>query len=237
MNWIVRGLLLVAAMLSSASALAQESGALLPHTSEGYGYVSVVAEGWTDLGQGIFARQSDAADPTVIAQQSAPVPVADVLASLLPQLNLTETPESVGTHQGEALQWTLYQVDVAAGGVEVVVDLALSEEAGTTYIVLLQTSPDEYASLHESVFLPTLNAFTPLDEPEVDVPYRVEAVTFDNDDVTLAGTLTLPPANGPHPVVVLVSGSGPPGSRRCDSGADRRATGVCRGPDHDAGRS
>ena len=209
MHWIVRGLLIVAALLTSANALAQERVALLPHTSEGYGYESVVPEGWTDVGQGIFARQRDAADPTLLAQQSAPVSAEDVLASLLPQLRLTEAPQSVGTHQGDALEWTLYQVDVALGEGEVAVDLALSDEDGTTYIVLLQSAPDERDALRESIFLPALNAFAPLVETVEDVPYRVEAVTFGNGDVTLAGTLTLPPTPGPHPAVVLVSGSGP----------------------------
>jgi pimeloyl-ACP methyl ester carboxylesterase len=41
------------------------------------------------------------------------------------------------------------------------------------------------------------------------VPYRQEEVTFRNGDVTLAGTLTLPPTQGPHPAVVLITGSGP----------------------------
>ena len=34
-------------------------------------------------------------------------------------------------------------------------------------------------------------------------------MTFTNEDVTLAGTLTLPEGSGPFPAVVLVSGSGP----------------------------
>lgn len=44
-----------------------------------------------------------------------------------------------------------------------------------------------------------------------DFPYRQEEVTFRNEsaDVTLAGTLTLPPAAAPDQIVVLVSGSGP----------------------------
>lgn len=209
MRWVVRGLLIIAALFTSVNALAQERVVLLPHTSEGYGYESVVPEGWTDVGRGIFARQRDAADPTLLAQQSAPVSAEDVLASLLPQLRLTEAPQSVGTHQGDALEWTLYQVDVALGEDEVAVDLALSDEEGTTYIVLLQSAPDEYDALRESIFLPTLNAFAPLSETVEDVPYRVEAVTFGNGEVTLAGTLTLPPGAGPHPAVVLVSGSGP----------------------------
>jgi pimeloyl-ACP methyl ester carboxylesterase len=36
-----------------------------------------------------------------------------------------------------------------------------------------------------------------------------EEVTFQNGDVTLAGTLSLPPGSGPHSAVILLSGSGP----------------------------
>jgi pimeloyl-ACP methyl ester carboxylesterase len=41
------------------------------------------------------------------------------------------------------------------------------------------------------------------------VPYRQEEVKFANDDVILAGTLTLPQGAGPFPAVVLITGSGP----------------------------
>lgn len=42
-------------------------------------------------------------------------------------------------------------------------------------------------------------------------PYREEQVTFPNPkaSVTLAGTLTLPPGEGPFPAAILISGSGP----------------------------
>jgi uncharacterized protein len=46
-------------------------------------------------------------------------------------------------------------------------------------------------------------------EETVAVPYAHEDVTFTNGDVRLAGTLTLPDGPGPHPAVVLISGSGP----------------------------
>lgn len=36
-----------------------------------------------------------------------------------------------------------------------------------------------------------------------------EAITFPNGGILLAGTLTVPPGKGPHPAVVLISGSGP----------------------------
>ena len=40
------------------------------------------------------------------------------------------------------------------------------------------------------------------------VPYREEEVTFENGDITLAGTLTLPEGEGPFPAVLLLTGSG-----------------------------
>lgn len=48
-------------------------------------------------------------------------------------------------------------------------------------------------------------------EPKPPFPYREENVRFENeeDDVTLAGTLTIPRGNGPFPAVILVTGSGP----------------------------
>jgi pimeloyl-ACP methyl ester carboxylesterase len=47
--------------------------------------------------------------------------------------------------------------------------------------------------------------------PKPPFPYRAEDVTYRNDaaSLTLAGTLTLPPGDGPFPAVVLLTGSGP----------------------------
>jgi fermentation-respiration switch protein FrsA (DUF1100 family) len=49
-----------------------------------------------------------------------------------------------------------------------------------------------------------------LQEPTRPYPYLDEEVTYQNaaDAVTLAGTLTVPPAGGPFPAVILISGSG-----------------------------
>ncbi len=209
MSKIIVALSLVASLFASASALAQESITLVPYSSESFGIETVIPEGWTDVGGGLVARQNEDTDPTLIAQQSAPLPAAEFLTALLPQLDLDEAPESVGTHRGGALEWTLYEVTVPVGGEPIAVDLALADGDGVSYLVLVQTSPDEAEALHDSIFLPTLDVFAPLQEDDEPVPYDVEDVTFENGDVTLAGTLTLPPRGGPHPVIVLVSGSGP----------------------------
>lgn len=48
-------------------------------------------------------------------------------------------------------------------------------------------------------------------EPSKPYPYYTEDITFENSQVgiTLAGTLTLPSAQGDFPVAILISGSGP----------------------------
>ncbi len=54
-------------------------------------------------------------------------------------------------------------------------------------------------------------------EPQPPYPYAEQEVTFDSaaepadgaEPIRLAGTLTLPPGDGPHPAAVLISGSGP----------------------------
>lgn len=47
--------------------------------------------------------------------------------------------------------------------------------------------------------------------PQPPFPYRAEEVSYTNPDsgLKLAGTLTLPPGEGPFPVAVLITGSGP----------------------------
>ena len=62
--------------------------------------------------------------------------------------------------------------------------------------------------LERAVAKPALNR---PQEPKEPFPYEVEEVTFKNHDadIILAGTLTLPSAEGSFPAVLLLSGSGP----------------------------
>ncbi|WP_330181960.1 alpha/beta fold hydrolase [Nocardia sp. NBC_01503] len=45
-------------------------------------------------------------------------------------------------------------------------------------------------------------------QPQPPWPYRSEDVSYRSGDITIAGTLTEPKTGGPHPAVVLVTGSG-----------------------------
>lgn len=206
----LRALALVAlftTLLPIFGARAQDNITLLPFQAPGGEFSGVAPEGWEDLGNGLFSP-GETSD-VVLAEQSAPVPPDDVMAALMPQLLLTEPPESTGVHKGGALEWTLYQVDVQIGDTTLIVDLALATRQNTTYLVLLQATEAEAAALHQSVFLPVLDALTPLERQATPTPYATEEVTFSNGDVTLAGTLSLPDGPGPFPAVVLASGSGP----------------------------
>ncbi len=211
MKTLVRLALLVVILGTfSTTVRAQDTTKLVPFTSEAFQIQGVVPDGWKDSGDGLYTRQKQSGDVTLLAMQSAPLKVDAVLKAILPQLLLKEAPKSVGEYKSPTFTWTLYQVDVTTQGITVRVDLALTEKDGKTYIVLLQTVPDEYATLHKNVFIPVLDALAPLKaSAEESLPYKVEEVTFKNGDVTLAGTLTLPPTSGKHPAIVMITGSGP----------------------------
>lgn len=189
-------------------ALAQDGPSLVPFEDEAYGIQGVIPEGWANRGPGVYARGSGAGDFTLLALQAVPLAPDVLWPSLRQQLLLSDVPESTGEYETAALTWTLYQVDVAAPGATVRVDLGLAQSEGKTYIALLQTSPQDYEALHTGVFLPVLGALSPLTASTEDLPYTVEEVTFENGDVTLAGSLSLPDKDGRHPAVVLMSGSG-----------------------------
>lgn len=206
----LRALALVAlfsTLLPIFGARAQDAITLQPFQSADETFSSVVPEGWEDLGNGLFSPGGTS--DVVLAQQSAPLSPDALLTALMPQLLLTEAPESTGTHQGAALEWTLYQVDVKIGDTTLIVDLGLASQQNTSYLVLLQASEDEATALRESVFVPALDALAPMERQATPTPYATEQVTFTNGDVTLAGTLSLPDGPGPYPAVVLASGSGP----------------------------
>jgi hypothetical protein len=196
---------LVILSLATVAARAQDPVTLVPYTSESYGLTAVVPEGWTDLGGGIFARQASPSDETLLVQQAAPLTAEALLATILLQLGITESLDPSGEHQGAALAWTLYEVETLG----VAVDFALATEDDTTYVVMLQSSPGERDDLRDEVYIPALDALAPYAASDEPVPYDVAEVTFENGPVTLAGTLTLPSTAGPHPALVLVSGSAP----------------------------
>ncbi|MFN8623086.1 MAG: alpha/beta fold hydrolase, partial [Chloroflexota bacterium] len=206
---------LVAALGAPLVARAQEAIPLQPVDDPTFGVSTVVPEGWPLISPGVRARKPDASDHVLLGVQSAPIPVAQLWPAILPQLMLKTPPDPIGTRDTAAFSWTLYQVDIKAPYGEVRVDLGTAEKDGKTYLVLLQSPLEGADVLREAVFLPAVDTLKPL-APEATpdpatLPYAVEDVSFPGgaDGVNLAGTLTTPRTPGPHPGIVLVSGSGP----------------------------
>ncbi len=184
---------------------------LIPVEEPAFGLRSVTPDGWRSMGQGIHARAVSASDPTLLALQSAPVPVESLWPSLMPQLGLSAIPGPDGHRVTPAgLEWELYQVPMD----DSIADLGLAPAPGVTYLVLLVSPADERDALAQAVFLPAVDALAPLVVERTPLPsgigYTEQDVTLPGGsaDVTLAGTLTTPSGVGPHPAVVLMSGSG-----------------------------
>lgn len=74
-------------------------------------------------------------------------------------------------------------------------------QAGSTFVVTLSRITDP----NETVELPRPQT------PKPPFPYSEREVTYTSpvDGVTLAGTLTIPEGDGPHPAVLMLTGSGP----------------------------
>lgn len=142
-------------------------------TNEVMGISGVVPEGWNEAAPGTYIRASSEDDQTVIIQQAALGMTTDqITAALLLQLGIEELPESVGSYKSAALTWDLYMIEVEAPGVTVMVDAALAETDTAIYIILLQAMPDEYDVLHEAVFMPAIDALTPLAQEGEETRYE-----------------------------------------------------------------
>lgn len=184
--------------------------ALEPVTLEQFGIEAVAPVGWNDLGAGTFARGTAPDDLALIAIQSAPTSTEVLWPTILRSVGLDERPAATGELATDAFDWTLHDFPVSLPGVELRVELALAEGEGSTYLVLLQAAPAEFGVLRDAVLVPVLEAYALLAPAPVADDATVEDVTYPGgaEGVVLAGTLTLPDAPGPHPVVILMSGSG-----------------------------
>lgn len=128
---------------------------LIPFTDDTFGLAGVIPDGWQAAGPGVYARGENALDPTALIIQAVPGVSSDDLLQLLSgQLGLEAAPESTETTEIGNYTWTLYQTEAQGAAV----DIALTEGAGTTIIVVLLSAGEEQETLRETVFLPILEA-------------------------------------------------------------------------------
>jgi pimeloyl-ACP methyl ester carboxylesterase len=180
-----------------------------------FGIATVVPQDWQSIGGGTYTRGTPPQDMALIAVQSAQARPDQLWPLLLPQFALDEVPTVTGHDRGGGFDWTLYRFDIPSEEVALAVELALAQDGASTHLILLHAAADEFEALRTQVLLPAIEAFEVL-APEVTpdpatLGYAIEEVSFPGGDAgfELAGTLTLPKAPGPHPAIVLMSGSGP----------------------------
>lgn len=140
---------------------------LIPYESKTFGIRGLVPEGWSEVQPGIYARRSSAGDQTLVIQKSYPdMTMDELLAILLPSLQLESLPEPVEVRENGAFDWILYQTTISAPGVGTfMVELALTELDGIPYLVILQAEVGEYAeaAMREGIFIPAVDAFSMLE--------------------------------------------------------------------------
>jgi pimeloyl-ACP methyl ester carboxylesterase len=129
-------------------------------TFEDSGISGLVPAGWTDeLLPRNYRRGLTALDPTTLVQDAVPMTADELLGLLAMQLGLDPELESVASAESDSLVWDLYSFEYQSYGA----DLALAEDGGKAYFVLLISPPDEHDALYETVFLPVVDALAPLE--------------------------------------------------------------------------
>jgi len=148
----------VAVMSGPAFFVPETEITLVPFTNEIFGISGVVPEGWEELSLGMYARS--ALGLVVILQQAVPGIGADeLLQSLTTNFDLDEVPESVGSRQANDLNWSLYEFELQG----LSIDLAIAESDGNSYFILLQSTASERDFYYTEVYLPALDALTPIE--------------------------------------------------------------------------
>jgi len=131
---------------------------LEPYTNEEQGFTGLVPAGWTEGSPLNFKRGSSALDPTTFVQDSAPISADELLGVLSPQLGFDPEMEPISTATLGNFTWDLYEFQIR----QYPVDLAIAESNAKSYFVLLISQEDEREVLYQQVFLPAVEALTPL---------------------------------------------------------------------------
>jgi pimeloyl-ACP methyl ester carboxylesterase len=132
---------------------------LEPFTSRESDIRGLVPAGWEEQYPLDFRRGESALDPTRLILGAVWASKDDLLDSLVSWLEVEADVESVATMEMGSFTWDFYELQVGAYPV----DLALAEQSGTSYYVLLFSPKDERDTLREQVFLPVVEALAPLD--------------------------------------------------------------------------
>lgn len=86
-------------------------------------------------------------------------PIDQAVLPLLATMNLSALPADSSTIRGQFVEWSVYLLRYQAQQTPLWVALALASIGDDTYIIGLQTTPDEFDRLYDDLFLPALDVF------------------------------------------------------------------------------
>lgn len=132
---------------------------LVPFTTSvvGGGTISgVTPEGWEEVAPGVWARQQDALDQTLIVQQFAPGTTASQLLPILAaQFGFDAEELAPSSYSSPSGEWDIYESSVSGFPASI----GLLELPEGTMLTMVLASPEEYDALVDSLFYPALDAF------------------------------------------------------------------------------
>jgi len=135
-----------------------EEVVLEPFIDEERGFSGLVPAGWREIQPANMVRASSVTDPASFVLEAQQGTASELFGGLAGQLGLDPGLEPTISAEIGNLRWDLYTFEIR----DYPVDLALAEDGERAYFVLLISPEDEHDALYEGLFLPAVEAMTPL---------------------------------------------------------------------------
>ncbi|MEL6524432.1 MAG: hypothetical protein AAFQ07_01870 [Chloroflexota bacterium] len=135
--------------------------------------------GWETLSTGNYVRDSENDGNTYILhfannQQT----IEESLAPILTAFEQDSLPTESTTLVTSAFEWTLYTFTYTAPDSDqpLQVDIATTTNENTSFVIVMQTTPEAYTELHETIFLSSVQVFG-LPQDDIRVAMGISALT------------------------------------------------------------
>jgi ABC-2 type transport system ATP-binding protein len=132
---------------------------LEPLSDNERGFSSKVPAGWTEISPGVLTRRRSALDPAYFVIATETRTADEMFAELARQLGLDPEMERIDRSQVGSFTWDFYTFERPGG---YPADLAVAADSERAYFVYLVYEPDEHDTLYDQLFLPAVEAMSPL---------------------------------------------------------------------------
>jgi hypothetical protein len=127
---------------------------MVPFDSGPRGVRGMVPAGWREVEPGVYARARSALDETVLVMASHGERAPAVLRGAAERIGFDPALQPVARETCGHFTWDFYSTQAQG----LAVDLALAEDQGQSFIVLLMAEPEERDTLYAQVFRPAVEA-------------------------------------------------------------------------------